>query len=207
VQVNVGGAINVALACIKYNVYLIQISSGCIYGGGIDREFTEDDAPNFFGSFYSRMRIVMQDALKELPVLQIRIRMPISMKSHPRNFINKITSYTRVISVPNSVTLIEDLCPAIEKLASIRPTGILNLTNDGYIEHKNVLKIYKKIVNPDHLYIAITLEELEGSGGIIKAKRSNCILSNKKARELGISMPALDDERLEKIMEEYKKTL
>jgi dTDP-4-dehydrorhamnose reductase len=77
-SVNVGGAINFSVASIESGVYPIQISSGCIYSGGADHPFTEDDPPNFFGSFYSRSRIIMQEVLKEIPVLQVRIRMPIS---------------------------------------------------------------------------------------------------------------------------------
>lgn len=207
VKVNVGGAINVALAALEMGAYPIQIASGCIYSGGPEKEFTEDDEPNFFGSFYSRMRVVMQNALKELPVLQLRIRMPIAMFSHPRNLINKIASYKKVISIPNSVTLIEDIFPALEKLTVIRPVGILNLTNDGYMEHSKILAAYKEMVNPNHTYEIITLDELQGKGGITKAERSNCVLSNTKAKSLGIELPALDDKRLMEIMTAFKNSL
>lgn len=203
--VNVGGAINVALIAIEKGIYPIQIASGCIYSGDEHRAFTEDDEPNFTGSFYSRMRIVMQNALKELPVLQVRIRMPISMSAHPRNLITKIASYKKVISVPNSVTLIEDMFVALEKLSEVRPTGILNLTNDGYVTHSNLLSAYKKIVDPAHEYELIDVKELETK--VTKAGRSNCVLSNVKMKSLGIQMPALDEKRLEEILEYYKTTL
>ena len=207
VAINVGGAINAMTAALEAGAYPIQISSGCIYSGGPEKRFTEEDQPNFFGSFYSRMRIVMQDALKELPVMQARIRMPISTYSHPRNLINKIISYPKVISVPNSVTLIEDLFPVLEKLAELKPTGILNLVNDGYLKHSQILDAYKKVVNPEHKYRIITLEELQGKGGITKAQRSNCVLDNTKAKLLGFSMPELSDERLEKIMLTFKGSI
>lgn len=207
VKVNVSGAINVALAVLEAGAYPIQITSGCVYSGGTGIEFTEEDEPNFFDSFYSRMRVVMQNALKELPVLQVRIRMPVASFSHPRNLINKIISYPKVISVPNSITLIEDLWPALEKLAVLKPEGILNLTNDGYVDHRQILEAYKKVVNPGHTYTVISLEELQGVGGLTKAKRSNCILSNAKAKSLGLSLPTIDDERLEKIMFAFKKSL
>lgn len=202
VAVNVAGAINVMLAAIKSGAYPIQVASGCIYAGGKETAFTEADEPNFFGSFYSRMRVVAQNALKELPVLQIRIRMPVSVRPHPRNLINKLVSYQKIISVPNSVTLVEDMFSAIEKLSVIKPTGILNLVNDGYIEHKDILEVYKKIIDPAHLYEIINIGELEQD--IVKAKRSNCILSNEKAKSFGISMPALDKERLIEIFKIYK---
>ena len=207
VQVNVVGAINAMLAAQEVGAYPIQISSGCVYSGGLKHSFTEDDEPNFYGSFYSRMRIVLQKALAELPVLCARIRMPMSCYSDPRNFINKIASYKKVISIPNSVTLIEDLWPAIERLIEIRSTGILNLTNEGYIEHETILSAYKKIVDPNHTYTKITLAELEGPGGITKARRSNCILSTKKAESLGISMPRLDSARIAEAMKKFRASL
>lgn len=207
VATNVIGAINVMLVAIEAGAYPIQISSGCVYSGGLEHFFTEDDEPNFDGSFYSRMRVVLQKALAELPVLYARIRMPISCRPHPRNFITKITSYRRIISIPNSVTLLEDLWSALERLIELKSLGVLNLTNEGYIEHRQILAPYKDIVDSNHTYERITLAELEGPGGITKAKRSNCVLSMEKAKDLGISMPRLDDKRLEDILREYRKNL
>lgn len=205
VKVNVGGAINAVLAALESGAYPIQISSGCVYTGGLETSFSEEDKPNFFGSFYSRMRIVMQNALEELPVLQARIRMPMASYSHPRNLINKIISYQKIISVPNSITLVEDLWPALEKLSVLKPIGILNLTNDSYIEHRDIAEAYKKYINPKHHYAIISPEELLNK--ITKTEGSNCVLSNAKAKSLGIKLPAINEKRLEEIMLEYKKTL
>lgn len=206
VKMIVAAPINFSVSAIENGIYPIQITSGCIYNGGPEHEFTEEDEPNFSGSFYSRMRVAGQKALAELPVLQARIRMPMSTIHHPRNFL-KIAAYKKVVSIPNSITFIDDLWPALEKLMTIRYTGVLNMTNDGYVEHKQVLDAYKKIVDPGHSYELISLEQLEGPGGITKAKRSNCVLSTKKARSLGINMPALTDARLTEIMEKYKLNL
>jgi len=207
IKMIVAGPINFTLASLESGAYPIQLTSGCVYSGGIEHQFTEEDEPNFFESFYSRMRIVGQKALAELPLLQTRIRMPISRTSHPRNFINKIVSYKKVISIPNSVTLLEDLWPAMEKLIYLKPVGILNMTNEGCIEHRQILEAYKKIVDPKHSYEPITLEQLQGPGGITKAGRSNCVLSMEKAKSLGISMPRLDDVRLAELLGDYKASV
>jgi dTDP-4-dehydrorhamnose reductase len=198
VAVNVSGAINAMLASIEVGAHPIQVSSGCVYSGDENHAFTEEDAPNFYGSFYSRMRIVLENSLKELPVLYLRLRMPISYKSHPRNTINKIISYTRVISVPNSVTLVEDMYPAIEQLINKKALGVLNLTNEGYITHGQILGAYKKYVNPNHNFELITPEELEKN--VTKTGRSNCVLSTEKAKSLGVVMPKIDETRLQEIM-------
>ena len=206
VKMVVAAPINFTVAAIECGVYPIQVTSGCIYNGGPKHLFTEEDEPNFYGSFYSRMRIAGQKALAELPVLQARIRMPLSTIPHPRNFL-KIATYKRVISIPNSVTFIDDLWPALEKLIAIRHVGVLNMTNEGYIEHKQILEAYKKFVDPNHEYELINLEQLEGPGGITKAKRSNCVLSTEKAKSLGVLMPRLTEIRIEEIMRQYKNNL
>ncbi len=205
VRVNVVGAINAMIAALEVRAYPIQISSGCVYSGGPEHEFTEEDEPNFFGSFYSRTRIVLQKALAELPVLYARIRMPISSSPNSRNLIDKIVSYKKVISIPNSVTLIEDLWPALEHIIKIRPIGIINLTNEGWIEHRQILEAYKKVINSEHDYEPITQDYLERN--ITRAKRSNCVLSVEKAKSLGVNMPKLTDKRIEEIMKSYKKEL
>jgi len=66
----------------------------------------------------------------------------------------------------------------------------------------NILEAYKKIVDPSHDYEVINVGELEKD--IVKAKRSNCVLSNTKANSLGILMPALTEKRLAEILEIYK---
>lgn len=205
VAVNVSGAINAMLSAIEVGAHPIQISSGCVYSGDVNQVFTEEDIPNFHGSFYSRMRIVLESTLKELPVLYLRLRMPISYKSNPRNTINKIISYTRVISVPNSVTLVEDMYPAIEHLMNKKVLGVLNLTNEGYLTHGQILNAYKKYVKPDHNFELITPEELEKS--VTKTGRSNCVLSMKKAKSLGVSMPEIDEKKLEEIVRSIGKGL
>jgi len=130
IKVNVVGVINAMLAALEVGAYPVQIASGCIYSGGTDKPYSEEDEPNFYGSFYSRARIVMQNSLRELPVLQARIRMPLSAKPHPRNLITKIAGFAKIISVPNSVTLMEDLWPSLETVSEKKPVGILNLTNE-----------------------------------------------------------------------------
>jgi hypothetical protein len=65
--------------------------------------------------------------------------------------------------------------------------------------------LYEKLINPSHEYELISVKELEN--GLVKAARSNCVLSMAKAKSLGISMPALDEKRLERVLLDYKKSL
>jgi dTDP-4-dehydrorhamnose reductase len=197
IDVNVVGAANVMISALKIGAYPIHISSGCVYSGGIDTEFSEDDAPNFTGNLYSRMVGVTQEIFKEMPVLCARIRLPISYLPHPKNLLDKLISYGKVIPVPNSITYVEDLWPAIVHLFSDRPVGLLNMTNTGFITYDNVLEAYKKIINPEYKYEVLPCSDLSG---LTAMKRSNCVLSTKKAESLFISMPPLTKDRLEDMM-------
>ncbi len=177
---NVTGPFTLASACSKLNIKLVHIGSGCIYQGDNNgKGYSETDEPNFFGSFYSRTKIWSEEALKEFPnVLQVRIRMPIDGIPSDRNLITKITNYKRVISVKNSITaLTPDFFNAVRILCERNKTGIYNLTFPGSIEHKEILDLYKEIVDRNFSYELFSLDELHN---VTKAKRSNCVLNNDK---------------------------
>jgi hypothetical protein len=75
---------------------------GCIYSydaehpiGG--KRFTETDPPNFFGSFYSYTKGLVEKMLVTYDnLLILRLRMPISDDLSDRNFITKISRYAKV---------------------------------------------------------------------------------------------------------------
>ena len=178
-------------ACIHQNIPFVHLSSGCIYEGDNNgKGFSEHDAPNFFGSFYSRTKIIAEQALKELPVLILRLRMPLDSKPDERNIITKITAYSRIISIPNSITAIEDLLFAAKKLIEKKATGIYNVVNPGAITHQEILETYKHIINPNHTYSIIPLDQLHA---VTKAQRSNCVLNTEKLQKEGIMLRPVHD--------------
>ena len=68
-----------------------------------------DDKPNFFGSNYSIVKGFTDMLMKNTNALILRIRMPISSDKSIRNFITKITTYERICSIPNSMTILDEL--------------------------------------------------------------------------------------------------
>lgn len=199
--VNVGGSLNIAAAAHEMGVKVAQVSSGCIYdgdngGGG----FTEEDAPNFFGSLYSRSRASSEILLKEFPnVLQLRIRMPIIGVPHPKNLIDKLIKYPKMINITNSCTVIEDFIPAAIKLMEMDQTGVFNMTNIGAMNHEEIMRLYKKFVQPDfEINLMPEAEQAE-----LCKRRSNCVLNTDKRENLGVHMPPLE-ESLKKVLENYK---
>jgi len=201
---NLRGPMTLLKVCQDMNQYLVQIGSGCIYqGDNGGKGWSEDDKPNFDGSYYSKVKGWMNEILRDYPVLQLRLRMPLDSEPGPRNFITKITNYKQVISVPNSITVIDDLVMAGTKLMEKRVTGIVNVVNPGAIDHEAILAMYKEIVDPNHTYRLITIEEL---AAYAKAPRSNCILSTAKLESLGIHLPEVH-ERVREVLYEYKRRL
>ncbi len=196
---NVAGPIILAEECLARKIFMVHLGSGCIYDNSRSN-YTESDPPNFYGSLYSRSKIISEEALKNLPVLQLRLRMPFDGKPHPRNFITKITSYERVISVENSLTCIGDLIVACEVLVAERLTGIWNVVNPGTITHERILDLYKELVDPDFKYEVMTLEELRS---VTKVGRSNCTLSTKKLEDLGLKLPHIEIAVMD-ALQEYK---
>jgi 3,5-epimerase/4-reductase len=183
---------------------LVHLGSGCVYDGDNDgKGFSEADAPNFDGSFYSRTKAWSETMLDEFPVLQLRLRMPIDANAGERNFISKITKYEKVISVANSMTVIEDLLKASLELIEKGETGIFNMTNPGAIDHETILKMYQEVVDPDFTYTLMSVEEMEANYTV--AKRSNCILNTDKLASAGVTMRPIEEAIRDCLEKGFKK--
>ena len=190
--------------CTNTDIYMVHIGSGCIYQSNNNEIWSENDKPNFKGSFYSRTKIFSEKILSEYDnVLIIRIRMPIDNIPSPRNLIDKLVGYEKVIGdIPNSVTYIPDLMTIAKTLMDRKDTGIFNVSNKGAITYREILEMYKNIVDPLYeLPIFIGLEELKN---LIVAGRSNCILNIDKLSQKGIQVRNTE-EALKECFQEYKR--
>lgn len=198
--VNVSGAINVATACSLQNIYCVHVGSGCVYSGDNEGNgFSEEDSPNFDGSFYSKTKILSEKALKEFNVLQLRVRIPIEGKSCSKNVIDKLLKYEKLISMENSFTVVEDFLPATYELIKRKETGVFNMTNCGSMDHEYLMTQYQQIVDPEFKFQLMDLEELKKYA---VAPRSNTVLTCEKREKLGINMPDIK-ERVKEILAAY----
>jgi 3,5-epimerase/4-reductase len=146
------------------------------------RPFTEEDTPNFGGSFYSFTKSRVEDLLRHYEnVLVLRVRMPVSDVLHGRSFVTKIKGYKNVVNIPNSHSILHDLLPVAVALAENGETGVVNFTNPGAISHNEVLSLYKEIIDPAFTWQNFTLEE---QSKVVKADRSNCELDASKLLRL-----------------------
>ncbi len=185
IRSNVTGPLVLLDECMQRKIYLVHIGSGCIYSGSKPGGYTEEDEPNFTGSFYSLTKALSDRLLKPFPVLQLRIRMPFDGTSSPRNLLTKLIGYKRVLDVKNSITYMPDFYAALRQLVAKRATGIYNVVNPGPVSPYQIMVRYKKEVDPSHEFERLTVDNLPD---VVRAARSNCILSGKKLEQAGISM-------------------
>lgn len=197
---NVNGAVNVACVSKLLGIYNVYIGSGCIYQWDNNgKGFAETDTPNYVWSFYSWTKVKAQELLEPFDVLQLRIRMPILSKPNPRNFIDKIAKYSHVINEGNSVTVVDDMLEAMKVLIEQKVTGIMNMVNPGVLYHHDMLALYKEIVDPNHSFTSISMEELTQK--FTCAGRSNCVLNGDRLAQY-VQIKSIW-EKIEKILELY----
>lgn len=185
---------------LRHNIKLVHISSGCIFNFNydLDNPIPEDKSPDFLNLFYSRTKIYSEMALSPLlakyPFLIVRIRIPLDNRPSPKNLLNKLISYKKVIDIPNSVTYIPDFVRALKHLIDAGSTGIFNLVNKGSLRYPKLMEIYKKY-NPEFKYEVIDYKKLD-------LIRTNLILSTEKLEKTGFKVRDIND-ILEECVQQY----
>ena len=181
---NMYGPFVLAILAERYHLHLTYMGTGCIFkydntheAGEEINGFKETDNPNFIGSSYSIVKGFTDMMMKNYRVLNLRIRMPITHVNNPRNFITKITNYKKICSIPNSMTVLDDMLPIILDMMIRNISGTFNMTNPGLISHNEILSMYKEYVDNNFTWVNFTEEEQRA---ILKADRSNNYLDTNK---------------------------
>ena len=188
---NLFSPIGIAELCKNKGIHFSYLGTGCIFDydethlfGNETSGFNECDLPNFFGSSYSIVKGYTDRLMQNLynnSTLNVRIRMPITDEINPRNFITKIVNYKKICSIPNSMTVLNELLPIMIQMALNKKVGTVNLTNPGLISHNEILTMYKEIVNPDFTWENFSIDE---QNTILASKRSNNCLNTEKITEI-----------------------
>ena len=190
VRDNLFSPVLLAILCSTRNIHFTYLGTGCIFNYDDNHCLTpngngwrEEDTPNFFGSSYSVVK-GYTDELMHLfgtSVLNLRIRMPIVSQDTPRNFISKIIRYEKICSIPNSMTVLDELLPIALDMSLKKITGTINLVNPGVISHNEILQMYKDNGHPYFRWKNFTLEE---QSNILDSERSNNRLDTNKLKEM-----------------------
>lgn len=206
----------------KHGIPWGHVSSGCIFtGNGPDNQgFREDDAPNFcfrtnHCSFYSGTKALGEEALgyhevedgsgrkKWLPQGEEtgfvwRLRIPFNHEASPRNYLQKLINYKRLLLATNSLSHLEEFAQAcLDCWFKEVPFGIYNLTNPGRVETREVTSLMleenkrraaKGMAEPFPGQFDYFQDETEFMGKAAIAPRSNCVMNTEKAQAAGIQM-------------------
>ena len=189
---NLYAPLSLAIACQSRGIHFCYLGTGCIFSYSDEKTiFDEDDEPNFFGSGYSVVKGYTDRLMHQFPnVLQARIRMPLTPDKSPFNFITKITSYDKICSFENSMTVLPTLLPLLVDMIKQGTCGTINLTNPGTICHDRILTLYKEIVDPDFTWKNFTIKEQDA---ILLSKRSNNHLCSRKLESMYPDVPSIED--------------
>ena len=204
---NLYSPLMLAIISNKLKIHYTYLGTGCIfnYENQMDLDmdgFKEDDLPNFIGSSYSTVKGYTDRIMDEFDnVLNLRIRMPINNNQHSRNFITKITTYYKICSIPNSMSVLPELLPKILYMMEKNIIGTLNFTNPGLISHNEILEMFKNIVDPNFTWKNFTIEEQDR---ILESKRSNNYLDTTKLQKLFPDIKNIKDSVRDCLLE-YKK--
>lgn len=189
-RLNVISPLQVASVCNRLAIKYIHISSGCIYDG-YDRDYSEEDVPNFglfnHSSFYSKSKHAFETLSTHLNLKILRVRMPVCYDvMSPRNYIFKIMKYRNLIDYQNSKTFIPDLCGFIEAMLEYglnwnNGQDIYNVVNPESLTTKELVNI----LNQDETkYFRVTSNWVDIGDLDIIAPRSNCVLNGDKASKI-----------------------
>ena len=192
-------------ACQARGVYLLHLGTGCIfYGAAPDpRGWKETDYGNPV-AVYTRSKYAADLVLETIPNVGIaRLRMPIDDRPSPGNLIDKLARYPKIIDVENSVTILSDLIDTLYQLLEKRASGIFHTVNPGIMRHRELIRLYEELVDPNHKNEWITEADLVAQGLATK-KRSNNIMQSENLEKLGIHMRPIDV-ALRDTMERYAR--
>lgn len=167
--------------CKASGINFINVSSGCIYTG-YDKDYTEEDEPNFGmynneASFYSKTKHACELTLDNSFTNTIRIRMPITSKDDHKNLLSKLNKYDNIIDFKNSKTDVIKLCEFIKVVVENFKPGIYNAVHNNTLTTREVTEIMTEYGLQNDNWKFVPYEDLP-----IKANRSNCVLDNSKAK-------------------------
>lgn len=187
-KINLDAAVELAQFAKKHSKYHVLITTGCIYQYNDQQPnsphtsgFIEDDTPNFTGSYYSKTKLELEQWIRNNYLdgtLIVRLRMPIDgrVPLSSRNLLAKIINYDRiVVDAYQTVSILDDLLPILQRQIEAKETGIYNYVNPGPLTLKDILDESPYV---GHKYAPISVCDL-----VTTAPRSWCILSSHKLQE------------------------
>jgi dTDP-4-dehydrorhamnose reductase len=183
-------------ACEELKLPWGHVSSGCIFTGSRSdgTGFCEEDPPNFSFrqnncSFYSGCKALGEEVLEGAQKCYVwRLRIPFENTPNPRNYLQKLISYQRLLDAENSLSQLDEFVAAcLDSFQLQIPYGTYNLTNPGSVWTHEVVELIKKSG-----VCSKTFDFFESEAKFMavaaKTPRSNCVMDSSKAIAAGLKL-------------------
>ncbi|GAB4284019.1 MAG: hypothetical protein Kow0081_0900 [Candidatus Dojkabacteria bacterium] len=202
-NVNVLGANNIAEACDENDIYFIHLSSGCIFESKDENDWKTEDSQPQPAAYYSWTKVWAEDLIRfnkstNFRFLILRPRQPVSAQINHKNMLIKFLTFTKYVDTPNTGTVIEDLMQWTYELLESKPTGILNIANEGYTTPYKIALLLKQYILPELPVEKISKEDLDK---MTPNRRVDTILDVTKLKGLVKEVKSYED-RLEEIIKD-----
>ena len=200
---NVVFPVMVSNLCARFGATYCHISSGCIYNG-YDKEYTEEDPPDFCfktnnGSFYSGTKALAEELINKDKTYVCRLRIPFDHIDSPRNYLSKLLNYDKLLDMKNSVSHRYDFVNCCYDLIKKKaPYGIYNIVNTGFISTAQVVQMMHRYLDIDKNFDFFENEQQFYEIGA-NAPRSNCVLDNSKLLSTGVKIRTTEEAILESL--------
>lgn len=188
-------------ACEMAGIPWGHVSSGCIYTGrrSDGSGFTEQDPPNFSFrqnncSFYSGCKALGEELLAGAENCYVwRLRIPFENTANPRNYLQKVMSYSKLLDAENSLSNLHEFVAAcVDSFRLEIPYGFYNLTNPGSVTTREVVEMIGKSGVSKKAFEFFQNEE-DFMRKAAKTPRSNCVLDSSKAMAAGLKLRNVQD--------------
>jgi len=196
-RVNVQGLANLALACKERGIRLVHFSTGMMYDGtGPDgtgwKENTLPEPTNYYVWTKAWGDLMLERFAERDGILIVRLHLPVSAESHPKNLLNKMMGFDGAVDAESSMTVVEDLLRATKALVDQGKVGIYHVANPGMISFWHIMEIMKEegLVPAEKPVKRITRDELDAMGG---AKQAFPLLNTDKLQAAGVNLPQIED--------------
>jgi len=199
-SLNVQGPANLAIACQELDIRLVHVSTGMMFDGagpGNDG-WREQDRPEphiYYAWTKALADWSLYPYLEANHILVLRMHLPLSGRHHPKNFLQKLQKFSKVVDVQSSVTVTEDFLTAMDQLLKQEAAGMYHVVNPGRISSYQIIELLKDegVLQADKPVERIGWEELrvqvEKSG---TAPQVFPILNTDKLQNAGIILPPIE---------------
>lgn len=165
-KVNVDGAKNVADVCEDLGIYLVHLSSACIFESKDAKDVKTEESEPYPAAYYGwtkvwAERLVMRGRSENFSALILRPRQPVSPMVDYKNMLIKFLTFTQFVDTPNTGTVIDDLMKWTVELIEKRYHGVVNAANVGWTTPYQIAQVLRSYVLPSLPIEKITKEELD----------------------------------------------